>query len=59
MVVEDTTVRDFFPRPRHPYSAALLAATPKYTDPESSLTPVPEAVIAAVRAEVAARGAHG
>ena len=57
MVVEDTTVRDFFRAPAHPYSAALLAATPKYTDPDASLTPVPEAVIAAVRAEAEARDA--
>ncbi len=54
MVVEDTDVPAFFAGPRHAYSRALLAATPKYTDPEASLTPVPEAVIAAVRAEVAA-----
>lgn len=59
MVVEDTDVRSFFRAPAHAYSRALLAATPKYTDPAASLTPVPEAVIAAVRAEVAAmdRGA--
>ncbi|QYZ68685.1 ABC transporter ATP-binding protein [Neotabrizicola shimadae] len=54
MVVEDTDVRSFFRGPGHAYSRALLAATPKYTDPAASLTPVPEAVIAAVRAEVAA-----
>ena len=59
MVVEDTSVADFFAAPRHAYSAALLAATPKYTDPAAGLQPVPEAVIAQVRAEVAAfdRGA--
>jgi peptide/nickel transport system ATP-binding protein len=34
MVVEDSAVTDFFAAPRHPYSAALLAATPKYTDPD-------------------------
>ena len=54
MVVEDTSVVDFFAAPRHAYSAALLAATPKYTDPAAGLTPVPQAVIAAVQAEVAA-----
>jgi peptide/nickel transport system ATP-binding protein len=62
MVVEDTSVDNFFAAPRHAYSAALLAATPKYTDPSAGLNPVPEAVIAAVQAEVAAfdRGrAHG
>ncbi len=59
-VVEDTDVRAFFRTPGHPYSAALLAATPKYTDPDSSLRPVPSAVIDAVRAEVAAwDAAHG
>ena len=54
MVVEDTSVADFYAAPRHAYSAALLAATPKYTDPTASLTPVPEAVIAGVRAELVA-----
>jgi peptide/nickel transport system ATP-binding protein len=56
-VVEDAETRAFFAAPQHPYSAALLAATPKYTDPMASLTPVPEAVIAAVRAETEARHA--
>ncbi len=61
LVVEDTTVRPFFAGATHPYSRALLAATPKYTDPEGSLTPVPEAVIADVQAQVAAAdgGWHG
>lgn len=54
MVLEDARVGDFFTAPRHAYSAALLAATPKYTDPEAGLNPVPDAVIDAVRAEVAA-----
>lgn len=53
-VVENANVRDFFRAPAHPYSAALLAATPKYTDPTAGLNPVPEAVIVAVRAEVEA-----
>jgi peptide/nickel transport system ATP-binding protein len=52
MVVEDTAMRDFFAGPRHGYSRALLAATPKYTDPQASLQPVPEAVIAAVQGEI-------
>jgi peptide/nickel transport system ATP-binding protein len=56
-VVEDAETRAFFAAPQHPYSAALLAATPKYTNPMASLTPVPEAVIAAVRAETEARHA--
>lgn len=52
MVVEDARMRDFFRAPAHPYSRALLGATPQYTDPDASLTPVPEAVIEAVQAEV-------
>ena len=54
MVVEDADIRTFFRAPAHAYSRALLAATPKYTDPMASLTPVPDSVIAAVRAEVEA-----
>ena len=54
MVVEDADIRAFFRAPAHAYSRALLAATPKYTDPMASLTPVPDSVIAAVGAEVEA-----
>lgn len=51
-VVEEARMERFFMRPIHPYSAALLAATPTYTDPAGSLTPVPEDVIKAVETEV-------
>jgi peptide/nickel transport system ATP-binding protein len=54
MVVEDTNVRSFFAAPAHPYSRALLAANPRHTDPGSSLVPVPDDVIRAVEAQVAA-----
>ncbi|KPQ08408.1 MAG: peptide/nickel transport system ATP-binding protein [Rhodobacteraceae bacterium HLUCCA12] len=53
LVLEQTGVRDFFRAPQHPYSRALLAATPQYTDPMAGLNPVPESVIAAVTEEVA------
>ena len=53
MVVEHAAMRDFFAAPAHAYSRALLAATPKYTDPDGSLTPVPDAVIADMRRAVA------
>ncbi|PSJ58367.1 ABC transporter ATP-binding protein [Kumtagia ephedrae] len=56
-VVEDTTVDAFFAAPRHPYSAALLAATPRHNDPASSLRPVPRDVLDAVAAEIAAADA--
>jgi peptide/nickel transport system ATP-binding protein len=52
LVVEDAGVRDFFAAPKHPYSQALLAATPKYTDPAASLIPVPDAVIKQTQAQV-------
>ncbi len=51
-VVENARMRRFFMRPIHPYSAALLAATPIYTDPDRGLTPVPQTVIDAVEREV-------
>jgi peptide/nickel transport system ATP-binding protein len=51
-VVEESDIHSFFRGPAHPYARALLAATPRYTDPDASLRPVPEAVIEAVRAEV-------
>jgi peptide/nickel transport system ATP-binding protein len=54
LVVEDTDIRSFFAAPAHPYSRALLAATPRHTNPGSSLLPVPEDVIRAVEAQVAA-----
>ena len=54
LVVEDTTARAFFSGPDHAYSRALLAATPRYTDPDTSLIPVPETVLSAVQAQVAA-----
>lgn len=51
-VVEEARMHRFFSHPIHPYSAALLAATPIYTDPEGSLTPVPQSVIDGVETEV-------
>jgi peptide/nickel transport system ATP-binding protein len=55
-VIEDAGVGAFFAGPAHAYSRALLAATPRWTDPEASLVPVPPEVIAAVEAEVAGHG---
>lgn len=51
-VVEDARMQRFFMRPVHPYSAALLAATPTYTNPTGSLKPVPATVIEDVETEV-------
>ncbi|WP_306145529.1 ABC transporter ATP-binding protein [Roseibium sp. MMSF_3412] len=54
MVIEETDVRTFFAEPGHAYSRALLAATPKYTDPDGSLMPVPDSIISQVEQQVAA-----
>jgi len=57
-VVEDTSAADLFAAPRHPYSAALIKATPRYDRPEESLLPVPAEVIAATRGEIAEADAN-
>lgn len=54
LVLEDTSVAQFFQQPGHAYSTALLHATPKYTDPDSSLMPVAQQVIDAADAEIRA-----
>ncbi|MEE9333332.1 MAG: ABC transporter ATP-binding protein [Granulosicoccaceae bacterium] len=51
-IVENARIQRFFTRPIHPYSASLLAATPSYTNPTGSLTPVSKAVIDAVELEI-------
>ena len=43
-----------FADPKHSYTRALMAATPKYTDPFASLKPVDEQVLAGLAAEIAA-----
>ena len=45
--------------PRHPYTAALIAANPRHDRPESGLKPIPAAVVAAMRAAIAAGDANG
>ena len=52
LIVEDARMRRFFTRPIHPYSRALLAATPTYTDPNGSLQTVPQYVIDATETQV-------
>ncbi|KAA3450494.1 ABC transporter ATP-binding protein [Mesorhizobium sp. SARCC-RB16n] len=53
-VVEEAGTADLFAAPRHPYTRALMAATPRYTDPFASLKPVDETVLAGLAAEIAA-----
>jgi peptide/nickel transport system ATP-binding protein len=56
-VVEDADAASLFAAPTHPYSAALLAATPRYDRPEESLLPVPADVIDQTGHEISAADA--
>jgi peptide/nickel transport system ATP-binding protein len=60
-VMEQGTTADLLLAPRHPYTRALVQATPRYDRPDEGLRPVPEGVLAACRAEIAGfdRAAHG
>lgn len=53
-VMEDATTADVFDRPQHPYTQALIAATPRYTHPHEPLRPVPPQLIAQLQQEIAA-----
>ena len=53
-VVEEADTTALFADPKHPYTRALMAATPKYTDPFASLKPVDEQVLAGLAAEIVA-----
>ncbi|WP_048647238.1 ABC transporter ATP-binding protein [Nitratireductor soli] len=64
MVVERAPAPELFATPRHAYTKALMAATPRYTHPASSLQPVNSAVLAELALEVRAadtewKRAHG
>ena len=51
-VVEEADTAALFADPRHAYTRALMRATPRYTDPQASLQPVDEAVLAELAAEI-------
>jgi peptide/nickel transport system ATP-binding protein len=52
-VVEEGRTEDMLEAPKHPYTRALLEASPRYDRPDAGLRPVPDHVIARLRAEVA------
>jgi peptide/nickel transport system ATP-binding protein len=51
-VLEQGATADVLHTPRHAYTQALLAASPRYDRPEQSLRPVPDALIAELRREI-------
>ena len=53
-VLEQGVTADILKNPQSPYTRALLAASPRYDQPEQSLKPVPDALIAALQREIGA-----
>jgi peptide/nickel transport system ATP-binding protein len=52
-VVEQADVGKLFADPRHAYTRALMAATPRYDRPQDSLRPIEPAVLEALADEIA------
>ena len=52
--LEQGFTADILKNPQSPYTRALLAASPRYDQPEQSLEPVPEALIAELQREISA-----
>jgi peptide/nickel transport system ATP-binding protein len=55
-VIESGPTADILSSPRHAYTRALIAAGPRYDRPDAGLMPVPEALVAELRLEVAEMG---
>ena len=53
-IVESAAVAEIFTRPRHDYTRALFAATPRYDRPADEVVPVPPALSRRLLAEAAA-----
>jgi peptide/nickel transport system ATP-binding protein len=62
-VIETGATSDVLAAPRHAYTRALIAAGPRYDRPGAGLQPIPESVVAELRAAVEAKAwrpfAHG
>jgi peptide/nickel transport system ATP-binding protein len=52
-VIESGPTADILSAPRHAYTSALIAAGPRYDRPDAGLKPVPEALVAELRLELA------
>ena len=51
-VLEQGATADILSNPSHPYTRALLAASPRYDKPDQSLKPVPDSLIAELKREL-------
>ena len=56
-VIESGSTAQVLDTPRHPYTRALLEACPRYDRPNAGLCPIPESIIADLRAELGQSGA--
>src|SRR5690606_9510998 len=52
-VMESGATEQILAQPQHPYTQALIAATPRYTHPHEPLQPVPAELVAALTQEIA------
>jgi len=55
-VVEAGRTAELLEAPRHPYTRALLEASPRYDRPDAGLRPIPDDVVAGLRAELETSG---
>jgi peptide/nickel transport system ATP-binding protein len=57
-ILESASVADLFLRPQHPYTQALMAATPRYDRPSETLRPIPAALTEELLREAFAYDTH-
>ncbi len=58
-IMESAATRDVFANPQHPYTRALIGATPRYTHPDEPLKPVPPELITNLKREIALADING
>ncbi len=55
-VIEDGSTATLLQNPAHPYTRALIAASPRYDRPDAGLEPVPEEIFTQLRREIGMSG---